>query len=151
MADVFVSYARQDGASIESIVRRLAGRGFGVWWDRSLVAGDDFGAAIERALAASKCAVVAWSRLGQHSLWVKAEANAAWESGKLVQLTLDGTKPPLPFSTLHTLSFSQDDGSPEATSMRELIAAVESRITGAPIRVEAPGHELKPDLVGFGP
>ena len=80
MEDVFVSYAHQDASAVEPIVRRLTGRGLRVWWDRKLLGGDDLSAAIQGALTDSKCAVIAWSRLAQHSLWVKAEANAARET-----------------------------------------------------------------------
>lgn len=120
MSDVFVSYSHEDTSSVESIVDRLSEHGHGIWWDRRLRSGEDFGASIQAALSASKCAVVAWSKFAQHSLWVRAEANSAKESGKLVQLTLDGTKPPIPFSILHTLDFKADDGSPDAPPMRKL-------------------------------
>jgi hypothetical protein len=150
MQDVFVSYSHQDTSSVESIVRRLSGRGLTVWWDRRLLGGEDLAATVHTALTASRCAVVAWSRLAQHSLWVKAEANAAREDGKLVQLTLDGTKPPLPFSMLHALDFREDDGSPEAPPMQRLLLSVESVISGSR---ELPDAKTSwgASLAGFGP
>lgn len=155
MEEVFVSYTHQDTTPVATIVGRLVGRGHSVWWDRRLLGGADFGAEIQAALAASKCAVVAWSKAAKYSLWVRAEANSAREAGKLVQLTLDGTEPPLPFSMLHSLDFRNDDGSPDAPPMHELLLSVEAVATG-----RAPGHALGPvfeerakvaDLAGFGP
>ena len=150
MADVFVSYSRTDVTSVESIVHRLSGHGYGVWWDRRLHSGEDFGLTIESALSASKCAVVAWSKSARRSLWVRAEANSANESGKLVQLTLDGTKPPLPFSMLQASDFKWDDGTPDALPMQELLASVAFVISGEP-----PASPRRPALderlAGFGP
>lgn len=149
MDDVFLAYSREDTPSIESIVRRLSEHGHSVWWDRRLHYGEDFGDVIQVALTASRCAVVAWSRFAQHSLWVRAEANAAMESGKLVQLTLDGTKPPLPFSMLHTLDFKTDDGTLEAPPMRELAASVAAVVAGTPAYETPSGPTWKTSLAGF--
>lgn len=136
---------------MESIVHRLVGRGHGVWWDRRLRGGDDFGSIIQGALAASRCAVVAWSKFAQHSLWVRAEANSARECGKLVQLTLDGTKPPLPFSMLHTLDFEKDDGSPDAPPMLELAESVQAMVSGAASPPGTGRRTLTSGLAGFAP
>lgn len=154
MKEVFVSYTHQDTTPVETIVERLAGRGHSVWWDRSLLGGSDFGLEIQVALAASKCAVVAWSKAAKYSLWVRAEANSAREAGKLVQLSLDGTEPPLPFSMLHALDFRNDDGSPDAPPMRELLLSVEAvSAGGARSRALEPALEERAravDLAGFG-
>lgn len=151
MSNVFVSYSHQDAPSVESIAHRLSAHGHKVWWDRRLRGGEDLGAAIQAALAASKCAVVAWSTFAQHSLWVRAEANSARESGKLVQLTLDGTKPPLPFSILHTLDFSKDDGSQDAPPMRDLLTSVEAVVAGTAASETVVCRRWKSNLAGFGP
>jgi hypothetical protein len=39
-------------------------------------------------------------------LWVRAEATEALDAGKLVQIRLDGVKPPLPFTIVEMLDFS---------------------------------------------
>jgi hypothetical protein len=85
MADVFLSYARADRTRAEPIAGAIEASGL------RLVPGSD---ATDRVL-------VAWSRTGRESLWVRAEANEALDQGKLVQLSLDGAKLPLPFAMLH--------------------------------------------------
>jgi hypothetical protein len=150
MTDVFVSYSHPDLDSVETIVRRLSSHGYEVWWDRRLIGGQDYGMAIQSALSASRCAVVAWSRTAQHSLWVRAEANSARETGKLVQLTLDGTTPPLPFSALHALQFAVDDGTPDAPAMRELVVSVQAVSSGSPAHTPALVRERDSKLAGFG-
>ena len=42
-----------------------------------------------------------WSAAARASRWVPAEADMAYNTDKLVQVTLDGTLPPLPFNRIH--------------------------------------------------
>lgn len=130
MSSVFVSYSRADAAPVGSIATRLSEHGYDVWWDKRLRGGEDFTAAIESALAGSKCAVVAWSKVARNSLWVKAEANSAREDGKLVQLTLDGSKPPLPFSALHTIDFSGGALESQRNAFGQLVVSIEAVTVG---------------------
>jgi hypothetical protein len=106
MADVFISYAHDNLRRVKPISKSIADAGLSVWWDDHLRAGDDFSMVIERELEAAKCAVVVWSQAARNSLWVRAEATEALDAGKLVQVRLDGVKPPLPFTIvqMHDLS-----------------------------------------------
>lgn len=106
MADVFVSYAHDNRQRVKPISKGLGDAGLSVWWDERLRAGDDFAMVIERELNAAKCAVVVWSDAARNSLWLRAEATEALDAGKLVQVRVDGVKPPLPFTIvqMHDLS-----------------------------------------------
>lgn len=95
MAEVFISYARPDAQQAARVVEGLESAGHSLWWDSDLAVSDDFGMRIEEELAAARCVVVAWSAAARHSLWVRAEATAALEADKLVQVSLDAGKPPL--------------------------------------------------------
>lgn len=106
MADIFVSYAHANKGRVNIIADGLKNAGFSLWWDDHLRAGHDFTLEIERELDAAKCVVVAWSEAARNSLWVRAEATEALDSGKLVQVRLDGVKPPLPFTVVQMLDFS---------------------------------------------
>jgi len=55
---------------------------------------------IEERLAAAKAVLVLWSDEAVKSQWVRAEANRAREDNKLVQLSLDGARLPLPFDQI---------------------------------------------------
>jgi hypothetical protein len=154
MSSVFVSYSRTDLARVEVIASDLEQHGYIIWWDRMLRGGEDFGGSIEAALADSRCAVVAWSRTARNSLWVRAEANYARETGKLVQITLDGSQPPLPFSMLHTLDFSPaSDIAPE--SIRQLTRSIDLTVAGVvPETIAADRHDplrTQSRLAGFAP
>ena len=107
MADVFVSYAHLNKTRVNGIAEGLKNAGFSLWWDDHLKAGHDFTLEIERELDAAKCVVVAWSDAARNSLWVRAEATEALDAGKLIQIRLDGVKPPLPFTIVQMLDFSR--------------------------------------------
>jgi hypothetical protein len=110
MADVFVSYSRKNRDRVELISGGLAEGGYSLWWDERLAASDDYAMLIESEIDAASCVVVAWSASARQSLWVRAEANEALDSGKLVQISLDQAKLPLPFTMLHFLDFSRWGG-----------------------------------------
>jgi hypothetical protein len=58
MADVFVSYKREDQAAIEPLVHLLETKGFSIWWDPSIVPGERFASVIRDALNNAKCVIV---------------------------------------------------------------------------------------------
>jgi hypothetical protein len=111
VADVFVSYAHRNLRSVKPISKGLTDAGLSVWWDDHLRAGDDFAMVIERELDAAKCAVVVWSEAARNSLWVRAEATEALDAGKLVQVRVDGVKPPLPFTIVQMHDLTRWNGS----------------------------------------
>lgn len=150
MTDVFVSYARNDRKSVSTIVEELKTSGYQVWWDSRLQPYQDFGVEIETALKNANCAIVAWSTTARNSLWVRAEATFALEAEKLVQLSIDGSKPPLPFTMIHLLDFADWNGKTNdpiwcrlEEAVRSIMKATEA-FTGTP-RVQ------RVRLAGLGP
>lgn len=58
MAYIFVSYSRRDKQELEKLVSTLQSAGHGVWWDvRSIQGGEDWQAAIKRAIVDSDVTV----------------------------------------------------------------------------------------------
>jgi hypothetical protein len=153
MADVFVSYSRRDREQIGAIASALEAGGHSLWWDRELKSGEDYGSVIEREIGAAGCVVVAWSKSARDSLWVKAEANEALDSAKLVQVTVDGAKLPLPFTMLHFLDFSRWRGGSE-DPLPELDSGVRRMLGGGGRPLErTPGDRppAEPALQGLAP
>jgi tetratricopeptide (TPR) repeat protein len=103
MADVFVSYARENRPQIRHFVEYLEQLGWSVWWDSEIVPGHSFGSEIDKQLAESRCVVVFWSSHSVDSNWVQAEANEGLERGILVPALLDNSRPPLQFRRLETV------------------------------------------------
>lgn len=124
MAEVFISYARPDAQQAARVVEGLESAGYSLWWDSALAVSDDFGMRIEEELAAARCVVVAWSAAARHSLWVRAEATAVLEADKLVQVSLDAGKPPLPFTMLQLLDLSAWGGETTTTAWSRFEGAV---------------------------
>lgn len=153
MADIFLSYARANGAQAAAIAEAVEAGGRSVWWDRRLGSGEDYGQTIERELEAAAKVVVAWSRTARESLWVRAEANAALDRGKLVQLNLDGTALPLPFTMLHFLDLRMWGGGRDKAPWPEVEARLEGQGDGGR-RPEPGGIPFVPaperPLQGFG-
>jgi len=148
MGQVFVSYAHRNQKPVSRIATALAETGYQVWWDQRLRAHQDFGMEIEAALRNARCAIVAWSTEARDSLWVRAEATEAWESRKLVQVSLDGAKPPLPFTMIHLLNLSNWSGRTGDPPWADLKDAVDAVISG--VAPHAVSREPPARLGGFG-
>ncbi len=154
MADVFVSYARKNRDRVGALSGALEQSGYALWWDPELAPGDDYGMVIEREIAAAPCVVVAWSSAARQSLWVRAEANEALDGGKLVQVSLDEAKLPLPFTMLHFLDFSRWRGERQGEPWAEFDARVSGLLRGEAadmtgVTIE-PGAQAGPALQGLG-
>jgi hypothetical protein len=148
MADVFVSYSRLNRDRIVAVSDNLEETGYSVWWDRALAPGDDYALLIEEQIDASKCVVVAWSETARQSLWVRAEANEALDAGKLVQINLDRTRLPLPFSALNFVDFSAWGGVRTEECWTTLDGRVKRRINGEWVDAHEPPPG--PALQGLG-
>ena len=61
MADVFISYSKQAPQPTRDLARDLEERGFTVWWDTELLAGDEFHDKIKAEITAAKIVIVIWS------------------------------------------------------------------------------------------
>lgn len=61
MSDIFISYAREDYDAAQRLAEALGGRGWSVWWDRTILAGEHFEKEIREALHKARCVVVLWS------------------------------------------------------------------------------------------
>src|SRR5690242_5272801 len=83
MASVFLSYDRDDAKYAKPIALALEKAGHSVWWDLHVRGGAQFGKVIEEALKAADAVVVLWSRHAIESAWVKDEAAAGRDSGRL--------------------------------------------------------------------
>jgi hypothetical protein len=94
MADIFLSYARADRERAKQIAEALEEKGWTVWWDVSLVAGDRYRSKIAEQLRSAKCVVVLWSQQSIESDWVIDEAEDGKRRGVLVQALIDDVSPP---------------------------------------------------------
>ena len=89
MADVFVSYSRSDKARVAPLVAAIKAKGWSVWWDPSIAAGQQFDDQIEAELQAASAVLVVWTPTSVASRWVRGEARDAAERGILVPVRFD--------------------------------------------------------------
>jgi hypothetical protein len=137
MPSLFLSYSREDLARVAPIAAALDDAGHDVWWDRHIVGGHQFAEAIEHALESADVVVVCWSAASVRSGWVRDEAGAGRDSGRLVPLTIDGCQPPLGFRQYQTIDLSRWDGKAKSRMLDPLKAAVAERAGGAPLSMSA--------------
>ena len=103
--DVFISYSKDHPEVTKLLAEALRDEGFSVWWDASLMAGQDFTNEITRRLKEARAIVVVWTPTSINSHWVRAEAEYGRKAGILVPVRssdLDPSLIPLPFGTMHT-------------------------------------------------
>lgn len=138
MADVFISYASEDRDRVRPLAEALSSRGLSVWWDRALVAGDDYARVIERELTLAKAVIVAWTHASVESAFVRDEARLALEQGRLVPVTLDrGVKFPLGFGSFHAEDLSSWNGASDAPQVRLIEETVRARLEGRAVDAAA--------------
>jgi adenylate cyclase len=139
MSDVFISYAREEHDVVARLAHALEAGGFSVWWDRDLVGGEEFGAAIERELAAAAAVVVCWSSAGSRSRWVRDEASIAADAGKIISVSLDGSVPPIGFRQYHCVNLQACTRQRPAELPEHLLRAVHARLQGGGAPERPPG------------
>lgn len=110
MADIFVSYKKDDRALAEGAVDALQQAGFSVWWDDRITPTEHWDRMIEREIDAAKAVLVIWTPRSVESDWVRIEANFAAEHAKLVQLRFGGCRPPLAYSMLQRVDLDEKSG-----------------------------------------
>ncbi|MGH6911446.1 MAG: TIR domain-containing protein, partial [Phenylobacterium sp.] len=130
MSDVFISYARSTAEQAASIAAALASQGYAVWRDNEILANRAFADEIEERLTQSKSVVVLWSAEAVKSQWVRSEADRARLDNKLVQITLDGTRLPMPFDQIECADLSKwtgDRADPEWCNVLSCVAELVHR------------------------
>jgi adenylate cyclase len=146
MADVFVSYARPDEPFAGRVADALREEGYRVWRDDELPAHRVYADVIEERLKGAKAVVVLWSAEAAKSQWVRAEADSARGAGTLIQATLDGTIPPMPFNQIQCADLKDWEGSTEASGWRKLAASVAALAGGPPADGEKKGRQASREV-----
>ncbi|MCM8556671.1 TIR domain-containing protein [Sphingomicrobium sediminis] len=144
MSQVFISYARSTEAIAKAVGDRLREAGYKVWRDDELPAHRSYSDVIEERLREAKAVVVLWSAEAIRSQWVRAEADVAREAGTLVQMSVDGVTPPIPFNQIQCADvngWSGDTNHPGwgkvADSVASLVGA-QQNVDEAPREASAP-------------
>jgi WD40 repeat protein len=131
MADVFLSYAREDGAKAKVLADALFIRGCSVWWDRAIPPGRTFDHVIEEELNRARCVVVLWSKTAVASHWVLAEASEAARRQILVPAFLDEVRVPLEFRRIQAADLKAWNGEAGHAEFREFVDSISMLVLSA--------------------
>jgi adenylate cyclase len=144
MADVFVSYARSDKARVAPLVAAIEAKGWTVWWDPEIDAGQQFDDQIEAELLAAAAAVVVWTATSVSSRWVRGEAREAADRNILVPVRFDAARLPMDVRAIHTIdldAWNEDVGSASFQDLARALDAMIARQRKANVGVQ-PGAGL---------
>jgi len=125
MADVFISYKREDRRWAERLADALAKQGLEVWWDHELAAGEAFRRVIHTQMEQARAVLVLWSKASVESDFVLDEAGRGLARGILIPATIEPISPPLGFGQVHAIDLSEWNGDANASNIRAIVAAVQ--------------------------
>ena len=142
MARVFLSYDRDDASKARAIADALEKAGHAVWWDLRIQGGAEFNKEIEQALADADAVVVLWSEFAVESAWVRDEAAAGRDTGRLVPVRLDEARPPLGFRQYQCINLGawKGRGRPPLQDVLTAIDRLPGEGSGRPVAHESPSN-----------
>jgi hypothetical protein len=120
MADVFISYARDDQPVVRLLAAAVKRAGYSVWWDDELPPHLSYGDVITAEIGAAKAAIVVWSESAAASEWVRAEADVARNQKKLIQTSIDARQPPMPFNQIQFAAIGDWHGEEDHPGWRKV-------------------------------
>ena len=138
MADVFVSYKREDVARVRKLVEALRASGLDIWWDEDIPPSAPWEATIEKALAEAKAVIVCWSPDAVASENVRSEARAAREDGRLIQVFVKPCTLPLFFGERQGIDLTNWRGRAGDKRLTDLADAVREKTGTKTVTAEAP-------------
>jgi len=131
MADIFISYAREDREWVEQLAKAFTNEGYTVWWDWDLLVGKRYRETIENELQTCKATVVVWSQHSIRSDFVRDEAEEGQGRNILVPLLKENVRPPAGFRQLQTADLTQWNGAADNVEFRRMLRGLQHVIGDA--------------------
>src|SRR5579863_5300141 len=128
MADVFVSYSRSDKSRVAPLVAAIQAKGWSVWWDPAIDAGQQFDDQIDTELQAASAVLVVWTPTSVASRWVRGEARDAAERGILVPARFEDARLPIDVRAIQTTDLDKWQENPASAPFQDLLRSLESVI-----------------------
>lgn len=124
MADVFVSYSRSDRTRVAPLVAAIKAKGWTVWWDPSIAAGQQFDDQIEAELLAASAVLVVWTPTSVVSRWVRGEARDAADRDILVPARFDNARLPIDARAIQTTDLDEWGEDPASAPFQDLLRSL---------------------------
>jgi hypothetical protein len=102
MSDIFISYNHEDRLPAQLFAQALEGRGWSIFWDRTIPTGKTWRETIGKELGEARCVIVLWSKTSIESEWVREKADDAKARRVLVPVRIDNVQPPIGFRGIQT-------------------------------------------------
>ncbi len=131
MADIFLSYNREDQAVARRYAEGFEACGLSVWWDTTLRVGEAYDEVTEAALRGAKAVVVLWSPRSVVSRWVRAEATLADRAHTLVPVMIEACDRPIMFELIQTADLIHWQGEAGDKSWQHFVEQVHHFVKGA--------------------
>jgi hypothetical protein len=128
VADVFISYKSERRPAVAYLAQVLRNYGFDVWFDYSLVVGQDFARTIQQELRSAPAVLVMWCPLAVHAEWVLNEATDSKKRGSFTPVLLEPVDLPIEFIRADTIDLSQWDGGPRSHQLDRLIEQIAAKV-----------------------
>lgn len=138
MPDVFISYKSERRKAAEHLAEILKLHGLDVWYDYSLVKGQDFDLQLDHQLRNSRVAIVLWCSMSVDSAWVNREARLAADLGILLPTKIENCDLKLAHISADYVDLRHWDGSPRSHTLDELLSAT-ATLTGRPLQADWQG------------
>jgi len=149
MVDVFISYSRANQALVRRLAEAVKRLGYSTWWDDELPPHLSYGDVITEKIGQAKAAIVVWSEDAAASEWVRAEADVARNQKKLIQTSIDGRMPPMPFNQIQFAAIGDWQGEEDHPGWIKVKASLEA-LCGTP-GVAAPLPAAAPPALSAPP
>lgn len=140
MADVFLSYKREDRARAKEIADAIEKHGYSVFFDAEIGVGESWNTRIEREVNAAKCVVVLWSERSVNSAtgeWVHNEARLGKARAILAPAFIGDVPAPLEFSSVQAADLRNWRGDVSEAEWVRFIGRVGELVQREPKRVGA--------------
>jgi adenylate cyclase len=124
VSEIFVSYSRSTEPQAVRIDEALRALGYSVWRDDRLLPHRPYLEDTQARLEEAKAVLVLWSKEAAKSQWVRSEANQARARNKIVQASLDGALPPMPFDQIQCARLQGWDGDPANREWQSILSAL---------------------------
>jgi hypothetical protein len=138
MADIFISYKKEDAGRVIRMVEALRAEGFDVWWDHGIKAGSEWDRSIHQELYSAKVVIAIWSDASVAAPWVKEEATVGKNRGVLVPAKIDEVDPPLGFMMIQAADLVGWRGDRDDARWGFFVEAIQTTLRGGAFRAQAP-------------
>ncbi len=122
MADVFISYKREERDAVRLLAEELKALRLDVWFDEALQSGVTFDDRIAQEIETAKAVLICWTPDAITSRWVRSEAALAQD--KLVPCFLRPTRLVPPFNLIQTEDLTSWAGQDDDPAWLKILARI---------------------------